>query len=216
MDTILASTFALLFRALVAQPFTIPSASMAPTVEVGDYVWSSKFSYGYSNFSLPMGDILPAFTFAKTGPQRGDVVIFRLPSDPSIDYIKRVVGLPGDTVQIRDGITYLNGTALKREPAGSYDGPAGPFAEDIEARTFTETLPDGRRYVIIEMTEQTMGDNTAVFDVPPGHYFVMGDNRDNASDSRFGVGFVPEANIIAKALVAVTWPGGKFTLRDVK
>lgn len=216
MDAILASTFALLFRALLAQPFTIPSASMAPTIEVGDYIWSSKFSYGYSNLSLPMGEMLPAFTFARTGPQRGDVVIFRLPSNPSIDYIKRVIGLPGDTVQIRNGITYLNGTALKREPTGSYDGPAGPFPEDIEARTFTETLPGGRSYAIIEMTEETIGDDTAVFDVPPGHYFVMGDNRDNASDSRFGVGFVPEANIIGKALVAITWPGGKFTMRDVK
>ena len=218
MDTLLASTFAIFFRALVAQPFAVPSSSMAPTIEIEDYVWASKFSYGYSNFSLPFGESLPGFTFAKTGPDRGDVVVFRLPSDPSVDYIKRVIGLPGDQVQVRGGVTYLNGKPLRRRPLGHHK-----FFTDLSsartppAQSFAETLPEGKSYTIIEMERQSPGDDTRVFEVPPDHYFVMGDNRDNSSDSRFhGVGFIPEGNILGKVILAITWPGGKFTMRKVR
>lgn len=213
LGIILTSTFAFLFRALVAQPFDIPSAAMAPTLEPRDYVWATKFSYGYSNLSLPSGEMLPAFTFAKTAPQRGDVVIFGLPSNPSVDYIKRVIGLPGDTIAVKSGVVIINGTAVAKEAVGAY---SGALAEFKDGRLFAETLPEGKRYTVLDMVDDEFTDNMDSVTIPPGHYFVMGDNRDNSSDSRFGVGFLPEANIIAKVVVIVTWPGGKFTMRDVK
>lgn len=211
-STILTGTFAFFFRALVAQPFTTPSSAMAPTLEPGNYLWAAKFSYGYSNFSLPAGHALPAFSFAKSGPRRGDVVIFRLPSDPSVDYIMRVVGLPGDQIELRSGVVYLNGKALPREAAGDYAGSA----DFPGGKLFKETLPDGRAYLVLDSGDDPFTDDKQPVMVPAGHYFVMGDNRDNANDSRFGVGFVPEANIVAKAISVVTWPNGTYTLRDVK
>lgn len=210
---ILGSTFSFLFRAMVAQPYLIPSNAMAPTLESGDYIWAAKFSYGYSNYSLPYGEMLPAFTYARIGPQRGDVIVFRPAGNPSADYVMRVVGLPGDTISMKDGTAYINGTATPREAAGTY---SGNLTEYMGGRLFAETLPGGRRHAVLDMVDDDFTDNAEPRTVPAGHYFVMGDNRDNSNDSRFTTAFVPEANIVGKVYAAITWPDGKFTMRDVK
>lgn len=193
-----------LLRALVVQPFSIPSGSMMPTLEVGDYMVATKFPYGFKNLSLPYGRFLPEFSVVDTPPKRGDVAIFRLPSDPSIDYVQRIIGLPGETVQVIDGITYVNGTALRREPVGKYDTMDAEFAFYKDAPLFREYTPEGSSYVVLELEENSQSDNTELFTVPDGHYFVMGDNRDNANDSRYQVGYVPEAFVYAKATVTVS------------
>lgn len=213
MESVLAGTFAFFFRALVAQPFTIPSGSMAPTLDVGDYVLAAKYSYGYSNYSIPLGEMLPAFTYAKKGPRRGDVAVFRLPSDSSVNYVMRVMGLPGETIQVKGGLVLVNGEPLALETGGNY---SGSMEEYRGTPMLLETLPEGLRHAVLDYQAGSPADDTDMFAVPPGHYFVMGDNRDNSNDSRFSVGFVPEANFVAKVLVAITWPGGKFTMRDVK
>ncbi|MCB1385742.1 MAG: signal peptidase I [Nitratireductor sp.] len=190
-----ALLLALVVRTLLFQPFTIPSGSMEPTLLIGDYLFVSKYSYGYSKYSLPFSPDLFDGRIWEGAPQRGQIAVFRLPTNPSIDYIKRVIGLPGDRVQVRESILYINDEPVKRVPAGMFKHPDG--GPDVPM--FLETLPNGVSYNVLESNPRSAGDNTRVFEVPPGHYFMMGDNRDNSLDSRFDVGFVPLENFIGPA-----------------
>jgi len=192
-----ALLLAVIVRTFFFQPFTIPSGSMIPNLLVGDYLMVSKYSYGYSKYSLPFSPDIADGRIWSGEPERGQIAVFRLPSNPSIDYIKRVIGMPGDTVQMRDGKLFLNGEPVKTEPAGMYDHPDG----GPQVPMFTETLPNGVTYNTIDTNRRSQGDNTGVFEVPAGTYFMMGDNRDNSLDSRFEVGFVPLENFIGPARV---------------
>ena len=201
LDTIktllVAGIIAISFRSVVAEPFNIPSGSMIPTLLVGDYLFVSKYSYGYSRYSFPFG-IAPinGRVFEDT-PQRGDVAVFRLPSNPSVDYIKRVIGLPGDVVQVKQGILHLNNTPVNRRLIGTVQPSSLQSTADT---VYRETLPDGREHMIQEVNDIQLFDNTQAFTIPEGHYFMMGDNRDNSRDSRSSsVGVVPIENFIGKA-----------------
>ena len=195
-----AVIIALVVRTFAYEPFNIPSSSMEPTLLVGDFLFVSKYSYGYSRYSLPLG--LPLFEgrILESMPERGDVVVFKLPKDNETDYIKRLVGLPGDRIQVRGGILHINGEPVKREKPGQGEGSGDP---DVArwVNEFVETLPNGRRHLIQEISDSATHDNTREFLVPAEHFFFMGDNRDRSLDSRAGdhVGFVPAANLIGRA-----------------
>ena len=192
-----ALLLAVVVRTFLFQPFTIPSGSMMPNLLVGDYLFVSKWSYGFSRFSFPFAPDLFDGRVWSAPPEPGDVVVFKLPSDPRIDYIKRVVGMPGDRIQMVEGVLHINGVPVKRESLGTWapeeGGPAIPL--------FRETLPNGVSYETLDVYPRAEGDNTRVFEVPADHYFVMGDNRDNSLDSRFTVGFVPFENLVGPAQV---------------
>lgn len=198
---LVAILVALVFRSLLFEPFHIPSGSMKSNLLVGDYLFVSKYSYGYSRYSFPLG-LAPIQGRVLEGspPKRGDVVVFRLPANTSIDYIKRIVGLPGDTIQVRQSILYINGQPLPRERVDTFtDDEMQP---PIEIPGFTETLPEGKQIHILQQRTEGMANNTGIYRVPEGHYFMMGDNRDNSTDSRFadgGVNYVPARNIIGRA-----------------
>src|SRR6202166_5100601 len=170
---IYAVLIALCVRTIAYEPFNIPSGSMIPTLLVGDYLFVSKFSYGYSRYSLPFG--LPLFSgrIFFTPPERGDVVVFKLPRDPSVDYIKRVIGLPGDRIQVRDGVLYINDVPVKRERVEDYVYREGGVT--LRQAQYIETLPNGRSHRIAQISDNGPEDNTAVFVVPADHYFMMGD-----------------------------------------
>ncbi|MDF2621938.1 MAG: signal peptidase [Xanthobacteraceae bacterium] len=197
-----AFLIAILIRTFLFQPFNIPSGSMKETLLVGDYLFVSKFSYGYSRFSLPFAPPLFDGRILGSSPNRGDVVVFKLPRDESTDYIKRVIGLPGDEIQMIDGVLHINGQAVKREDAGYWmDDEGGGRVERV--KRWTETLPNGVSYYTLDLVDNGFYDNTPVYKVPADHYFMMGDNRDNSTDSRVlsQVGYVPYENLIGRAQV---------------
>lgn len=191
---------AALIRTLFFQPFSIPSGSMRPTLLVGDYLFVSKYAYGYSHFSIPFSPPLFSGRIWASQPQRGDVVVFRLPSNPNIDYIKRVVGLPGDRVQVRQGVLYINDEAVSRRFMGKIDN-SDITEVNYPVDVYRETLSNGISYDTLDLAFIPQVDDTKVFEVPQGHYFMMGDNRDNSDDSRLDVGYVPEENLIGRASV---------------
>jgi len=195
-----AAIIALVIRTFLFQPFNIPSGSMKATLLVGDYLFVSKYSYGYSHFSLPLSPNLFSGRigdFAK--PERGDIVVFRLPKEDSTDYIKRVIGLPGDAIQMVDGILNINGKPVPRERIDDFiDEDEGGRATRV--RRWKETLPNGVSYTTLDLPYNLQADNTEVYNVPPNNYFMMGDNRHNSTDSRFPqVGYVPFENIVGRA-----------------
>jgi signal peptidase I len=194
-----AGAVILVLRLFVFQPFSVPSGSMAPTLLPGDYLFASKVSYGYSRYSLPFSvDLFSGRVPSGWLPQRGDVVVFRLPRDSSVDYIKRVVGLPGDRIQMIEGVLNINGVAVPRRRIDDY-----AFKEDGEAQhgtVYRETLPDGISYATLALPNNGFNRNTPIYNVPPGQYFVLGDNRDNSSDSRMpSLGYIPLENIVGRA-----------------
>lgn len=193
-----AGLIAIGVRTVAFEPFNIPSGSMVPTLLVGDYLFVSKYSYGYSRFSLPYSpDLFSGRIFGHV-PARGDVAVFKWPRDNATDYIKRIVGLPGDHIQVRGGQLIVNGQQVPRQPDGQYS------AEGETGKLYVETLPNGVKHEILKKFDEGGLNDTQDFAVPAGYVFAMGDNRDNSSDSRVpleynGVGFVPLENLVGRA-----------------
>jgi signal peptidase I len=198
-----ALLIALVVRTLLFQPFNIPSGSLVPTLLVGDYLFVSKYSYGYSKHSMPFSPPLFDGRIWGSEPQRGDIAVFKLPKDNSTDYIKRVIGLPGDKIQVVEGVLQVNGKAVQRKRVEDYR-TTDPYGRAVSVPQYDETLPNGVTHRVIERDgDHGYWDNTVVYTVPPGHFFMMGDNRDNSTDSRdeSSVGFVPFENFVGRAEV---------------
>ncbi|MBR1824977.1 MAG: signal peptidase I [Alphaproteobacteria bacterium] len=196
---ILAVFIALLIRSFWLEPFRIPSGSMYPTLRVGDYLFVTKYTYGYSRYSFPLG--LPIFggRIGYKSPERGDVVVFKFPKNTHTDFIKRIIGLPGDTVQVKNGRLYINNKQVEREEIGRYIIDEYVNMPEFY-KQYTETLPNGVKHQILEISDnERIVDNTDEFVVPEDSFFVMGDNRDRSDDSRISVGFMPKENLVGKA-----------------
>jgi signal peptidase I len=193
-----ALLLALVIRTLFFQPFSIPSGSMRPTLLEGDYLFVTKWAYGYSRHSLPFSPDIFSGRIWGSPPERGDVAVFKFPPNPALDYIKRVIGLPGDRIQMRGGVLFINGQEVPREKVGEIDNPDITEVER-PVDVYRETLPNGVSYDTLDLTPSSIGDETREFVVPAEHYFMMGDNRDNSTDSRFSVGFVPHENLVGRA-----------------
>lgn len=195
-----AAVIAIGIRTVAFEPFNIPSGSMIPTLLVGDYLFVSKYSYGYSRYSLPLSPPLFSGRILGRLPHRGDVAVFKLPRDNTTDYIKRIVGLPGDTVQMKAGQLYINDKLVPRVAEGLYTTDESGVRTQV--KLYKESLPGGTVHDIIKEYDQGGLNDTQKFVIPPGHVFAMGDNRDNSSDSRDpngGVGFIPLENLVGRA-----------------
>ena len=217
---------ALIFRAFLFQSYNIPSGSMLKNLLVGDYIFVSKYTYGYSKHSLPFSIPLIPNRIFSSNPVRGDVVVFKLPSDGKTDYIKRVIGMPGDKVQIINGEVYINNQRLSYKEIGIYEDnnlinrkrkTLGCRNEKL--KILEETLPNGKSYNILDSDITSYADNTGIYNVPEGHFFVMGDNRDNSQDSRYikSVGFIPFDNLVGRAeLIFFSWTWRKIGQKNCK
>ena len=236
VETVKTVVYALLiagaFRTLLFQPFWIPSESMKDTLLIGDFLFVNKMAYGYSRYSCPFAICPIEGRLFASEPERGDVVVFRHPVNGS-DFIKRLIGLPGDQIQVKNGVLWINGQEVPQEPAGTFQevyepqGPMGnlPRCENAPVgqggictrSRFIETLPNGVKHAVLNIDANGYGDNTDVFTVPPGHYFFMGDNRDNSTDSRYsqtvgGVGMLPAEYLIGRADRVIFSSAGKSML----
>jgi signal peptidase I len=205
-----ALLIAFVLRVILFQPFTIPSASMEPNLYEGDYIVVSKWSYGYSKHSIPFSPPIFDGRILAQAPQRGDIVVFKLPRDNRTDYIKRLIGLPGDRIQMINNVLQINGQPVRDVVVSGADVTNMYGMPIVRMR---ETLPEGKTITIQDFGPGNDLDNTPVFEVPAGHYFMMGDNRDNSIDSRVeqsqGVGLVPAENLIGKAeIILFSWSPG--------
>ena len=192
-----AIIIAIIFRSLLFEPYNIPSGSMLPNLLVGDYLFVSKYSYGYSRYSFPFGLVPIPSRVLSGNPERGDVVVFKLPSDTSINYIKRLIGLPGDKIQMKSGQLFLNDNIVTQIEEGKFEFIYKNYLPQSLDK-YKEILPDGKQYSILNVNDNQPLDETNSFLVPEGHYFMLGDNRDNSLDSRASVGFVPFENLVGK------------------
>ena len=217
---------AVLLRSLIAAPFSIPSESMLPRLLIGDYLFVAKWPYGYSRYSFPFGPPLFSGRILGSAPKRGDVVVFKAPPGNDVDYIKRVIGLPGDQVQMKNGQLYLNGDAIPKVRVADLMVPVSPNSPcrenpgELQKQEtekdgsvvcryprFRETLPGGKSYDVLDTGDAGQADNTPVYLVPEDRLFLMGDNRDHSADSRFpaveggGIGFVPQENLVGRAMI---------------
>ena len=194
-----ALIIAVLIRSLFFQPFYIPSSSMEPTLLVGDRIFVSKYEYGYSKHSFPFSPNITNRRFFSKIPERGDLVVFKTPADNRTDYIKRLIGMPGDTIQFIGGEIYINKKKILRKQIENQKFiRCGNFL--LETNTFVETLPNGLKHIVVYKKKGSL-QNSKIFKVPENHYFLLGDNRDCSKDSRYldSVGYVNNLNLVGKA-----------------